>query len=63
MAISGVDALSVAFSSKLYVCVGVKVFAGMVHVTVLPEIWFEPVFARHSVVPRYDPPFVEMCHA
>ena len=34
---------------------------GMVQVTVLPAIWFDPVFVVHCVAPKYAPPFTEMC--
>jgi hypothetical protein len=48
--VSGVDALSVTRSSKMYVAPTVSVFVGMEHVSVAPAVAAVPLFTTHSFV-------------
>jgi hypothetical protein len=59
VAVEGSVALSVAFSSKLYVWPAVRVLPAMLQVMVLPAICPDPLFVEHCVAAAYTPPLSE----
>jgi hypothetical protein len=61
--VSGVDALSVTFSSKEYELAAVSVSPGIEHVSVAPPIAPLPLAeVPHSVALAYVPPSIAMSH-
>ena len=60
--VSTVDALSVTWSSKVYVLPAVNVLAAMLHVSVAPASAPLPLGTAHCVADPYDPELILTSH-